>query len=107
MPAVMASFSFFALAIRSAGEVGGPERLRDHDVGVGQFSSNTESGAVLVGCHHQRVAGVLKELAQAELAGDAAEQLARLEVDRLRRRCGLAVGIAVDLGDVVAGVGRG
>src|SRR5262249_49686372 len=46
-----------------------------------------------------------EELPQAELPGDAAEQLARREVDRLRRRRGLSIGVALDLRDVVARVG--
>ena len=77
MPAVMASFSFLALAIRSFGQVGRPERLRDHDLGVGQLALEHGVRAVLVGGHDQRVALALEELAQAQLAGDAAEQLRR------------------------------
>ncbi len=48
-----------------------------------------------------------RNLRKPELARDAAEQLARLEVDLARRRRGHAAGIVVDLGDVVAGVGLG
>ena len=50
------------------------------------------------------MAGTFEEFAQPELAGDAAEQLARLEVDLARGRRGLAAGVMVDFGDVVAGV---
>src|SRR6202043_1202418 len=45
-------------------------------------------------------------LAPADFARHAAEQLARLEVDLARCRCGLPVGVFGDLGDVVAGVFR-
>ena len=86
------------------GHVGGPEGLGDDDLGVGKLLVEDGVGAVLVGGHHQRVAGVLEEFAKPELAGDAAEQFARLEVDLARRRRRHAVGIVVDLGDVVAGV---
>jgi hypothetical protein len=47
---------------------------------------------------------LLEELPQAQLTRDAAEQLARREVDRLRVRRGLAVVVAGDLGDVIPGV---
>src|SRR3990170_3109298 len=50
------------------------------------------------------MAGLLQEFAQAQLARDAAEQLARLEVDGARRGRRLSVGIFRDLGDVVAGI---
>ena len=58
-------------------QVGGPERLRDDDLGVGQLALEDRVRAVLVGGHDQLVAAPLEELAQPELAGDAAEQLAR------------------------------
>src|SRR5262245_43793929 len=51
------------------------------------------------------MAGVFDELAQPELAGDAAQQLARLEVDRARGRGRRAVRIPLDLVDVVPGIG--
>src|SRR5262245_18747755 len=46
------------------------------------------------------------ELAQAQRAGDAADQLAGAEAERLGRRRALAVRVALDLGDIVARVGR-
>src|ERR1700733_7049816 len=52
------------------------------------------------------MAGIFEELAQAEFAGHAAEQLARLEVDLGRCGCGLPVGVFGDLRDVVASVFR-
>ena len=87
------------------GHVSGPERLRDHDLGVGKLLVEHRILAVLARGHDQGVAGLLQEFAQAQLAGDAAEQLTRLEVDGRRRRRGLPVGIFGDLGDVVAGIG--
>ena len=66
------------------GQVGGPERLRDDDVGLGQLALEDRVRPVLVGGHRQRVAAGLEELPQAKLAGDAAEQLAGREPDRLR-----------------------
>ena len=86
------------------GEISRPERLRDHDLGVGQLLLERRIGTVLVGGHHQGMARVLEEFAKTELAGDAAKQLARLEVDLARSRRRHAAGIVVDLGDVVAGV---
>ena len=86
------------------GHIGGPEGLRDHDLGVGQLLLEGRIRAVLVGGHDQCVAGLLQELAKPELAGDAAEQLARLEVDGARggrRSDHRDIG---DLGDVVAGI---
>lgn len=50
---------------------------------------------------------VVQKLAQAELAGDAAEQRAGFEVDRLWRGKCLAAGIAVEPGNTVSGVGLG
>ena len=84
------------------GHIGWPEGLRDHDFRVRQLLLEHRIGAVLIGGHDQRVAGVLEKFAKPELARNAAQQLARLEVDRLRRRQRLAVGILVDLGDVIA-----
>ena len=45
---------------------------------------------------------VFEKLAQAQLAGHAAEQLARLKVDGFRGGQRLAVGIAVKFGNIVA-----
>jgi len=47
------------------GHVSGPERLRDHDFGVGQFLVEHRVLAVLARGHHQRMAGIFEELAQA------------------------------------------
>ena len=55
--------------------IGGPERLRDHDLGVGQLLVEHRIRAVLVGGHDQRVTRLLQEFAKTEFAGDAAEQL--------------------------------
>ena len=59
------------------GQVGGPEGLGDDHLGVGQVALELRVGAVLVGGDDQLVAGGLQVGAQAELTGDAAEQLAR------------------------------
>ena len=88
------------------GQVGRPERLGDDDIGVGQLSLEDRVGPLLVGGHHQRVAVCFEEPAQAELAGDAAEQLAGREVDGLRGRQRLPVGIAGKRRDPVPRVGR-
>src|SRR5262245_5620907 len=50
------------------------------------------------------MAGLLQELAKAKLARYAAQQLAGLEVDLARGGRGHAVGVVIDLGDVVAGI---
>ncbi len=86
------------------GHVGRPERLGNDDFGVMQLLVELGIGAVLVGGHHQRVALAFEIVAQAQLAGDAAQQGARREVDGLGRRRGLAVGIFVDFRNIVAGV---
>ena len=65
------------------GQVRGPERLRDDDLGVGQLALERGVGPVLVGRDDQLVAPAFEKLPQPELAGDAAEQLAGREVDRL------------------------
>ena len=88
------------------GQVGGPERLGDHDIGVGELALEDRVRAVLVGGDDQLVPGSLEELAQPQLAGDAAEQLAGPEAERLRGRRALAVVVALDLRDIVARIGR-
>ena len=64
-------------------QVGRPEGLGDDDLGLRQLALEDRVRAVLVGGDDERVPALLEELAQAELAGDAAEQLAGREVDRL------------------------
>ena len=98
------------LEVRRLGEaLGGhvrrPEGLADDDVGGGQLALEVGVRAVLVGGDGQLVAALLEELAQAELAGDAAQQLAGREVDRLGSRRREAAGVVVDRGNVVARVG--
>ena len=78
--------------------VGRPEGLRNDDLGVGQFLVELSVGAVLVGGDDQLVAGRLQKFPQAQLAGDAAQQFAGLEVDGLGRGQGLAVGIRSSFG---------
>ncbi len=86
-------------------QIGRPEGLGDHDLGIMELAVEDRVPAFLVGGHDQRVAALLKEAAQPQGARHAAQQLARLEVDRLWRGCGLAAGIGVDLGDPVARIG--
>ena len=43
-----------------------------------------------------------EELAQTQLAGYAAKQLSGLEVDRARGGSIVAIGVAIDLGDLIA-----
>ena len=87
-------------------QVGGPERLGDDDVGVGQLALEVRVRPVLVGGDDQRVARLLEESAQAELAGHAAEQLARREVDRSGVGVVWPPGVALDLGNAVTRVRR-
>lgn len=89
------------------GEVGRPERLGDDHVGIHELALQHAVGAVLVGGDHQRVAVLFQVGPQAQGAGDAAEQRAGHEVDALRGRQGLAAGVMVDPGQVIAGIGRG
>ena len=88
------------------GQVRGPERLRDDDLGVGELALEGGVRPVLVGRDDQLVATAFDEAPEAELAGDAAEQLAGREVDRLWRRGRLAAVVARDLGDAVTRVLR-
>lgn len=81
------------------GEVGGPERLGYHHVGVGQFTVQLRVGALLVGGDDQGVAPGLQEFPQAQLPGDAAHQFAGGEVEALGGRQGLAAGVAVERGE--------
>src|SRR3712207_6326256 len=83
-------------------QVGGPEGLRDHDVGVDQLALELRVLPVLVGRDDELMTRRLEELAQAEFARNAAEQLAGLEVDRARAGERLAVRIALDLGEAIA-----
>ncbi len=87
--------------------VGGPEGLRDHDLGVVQLAVEHAVRAVLARGDHELVAVGLEVLAQAQLARDAAQQGAGLEVDAPRRGQRLSVGIALQVRQVVAGVGGG
>ena len=77
MPAVIASLRFGALAIRSAVRYAGQNGWEITTSASGSSRSKHRVGAVLVGGDDQRVALALQEAAQAELAGDAAEQVRR------------------------------
>ena len=104
MPAVIASFSFWRLGDPLPREIGGPEGLRDDDVGVEEFTFEHRIGAVLVRGHDKAVPAALEEFAEAQLARDGAEEFARLEVDGLRRWQRLPARIALELRDIVARV---
>ena len=84
------------------GHIGRPEGLGDDHLGIGEFIVEGRVRAVLVGGHDQSVASLFKEFAQAQLPGHAAQKLAWFKVDGARRRRGLAIGIMVDLGNVVS-----
>src|SRR5882672_3099032 len=88
-------------------QVGGPERLRDHDFCVDQFSLKHAVRTVLVGGDDQRVTLRLEKLAQAELAGHAPEQLPRPEIDRLGRWSSLTAGVALNVRNVIACIRSG
>merc|ERR1712167_210077 len=63
------------------GHVCGPEGLRDHNIGVDEFSLKHGVLAILVVGHHKSVAAVFEELAEAELAGDGTKKVAGCEVN--------------------------
>ena len=56
------------LADPLGGQIGRPERLRDHDVGVGQLTLEDAVRTVLVGRNDHRVSLLLQEGAQAKLS---------------------------------------
>ena len=106
IPAVTASFRFGALAIRSAVRYAGQNGCEMTISASGSSRSKAESGPSLSDVTIELVATALDEAPEAELAGDAAEQLAGREVDRLGRRGRLAAVVAGDLGDRVTRVLR-
>src|SRR6185312_9719422 len=53
------------------------------------------------------VTGALQVLAQTQRARHAAEELARLEVDALRRGCGLSTRVTLDARNVIARIALG
>jgi len=77
-----------------------------HDVGVRELALEGAVGALLVGGHDERVPGGLEEVAQAQLARHAADQLTGREVEPARRRRRLPIRIALDRRHVVARIGR-
>ncbi len=95
------------LADSLLGQVGGPERLRDNDVGVGQLPLEHAIRSVLVRGDDERVTLRLEKFAQPELAGHAAEQVPRGEVDRPGCWSGLAAGVALDARNIIACIGAG
>ena len=85
--------------------VGGPEGLRDDNVGVDELALEGAVSAILVGGDDELVSLGFQELAQAQFARDAAEQRAWLEVRPAWGRQGLPIRIALDPGQIVARVG--
>ena len=86
--------------------VSGPERLGNHDLGVGKMFLEFGIRTILVRGDDELVAGLFEELAKSKLSRDAAEQLARLEVDRARGRRRHAARIVIDLRNVVPRIVR-
>ncbi len=70
------------------GEVGGPERLGDDDLGVEQLALEGGVGTVLVGGDDEVVALAFEKGPKAELSRHAAQELARGEVERRAARAG-------------------
>ena len=89
-----------------SGQIGGPEGLRDHDLGLRELALEDGLRPVLVRGHDEPVTAVLEEAPQPELARDAADELPAVEVEPRGSRRGLAVVVALDPGDVVARVRR-
>jgi hypothetical protein len=87
------------------GHIGGPERLRDNDFGVGQLAIEDRIRTVLIRGHDQRMAIRFEVFAQAQFARHAAEKRAGLEINRFWRWKSLAVWIMIDLGKIVPRVG--
>jgi hypothetical protein len=101
MPAVMMNFQFRRLGDPFLCKVSGPERLGDDDVRIRQFSFKNGVRAILVRGYDQYVALFLEKLTQSELTGDTPQKLPRREIDFLRSRQGLAIGITFQLGNIV------
>ena len=89
------------------GQVGRPERLRDHHVRIPELAFEDGVRSVLVGGDNELVPACLEKLAQSKLAGNAPEQLPRLKIDRAGCRQRLPVRIAFDLRKIVARVAFG
>lgn len=69
MPAVMMSLRFLAYLDARGVEVGGPEGLRDDDIGGGQLTLEDGVRTLLVAGDHELVTGLLQEGTEAELPG--------------------------------------
>ena len=67
-------------------QVGGPEGLGDDDLGLRELLLEQRVRPVLVRGDDKRVVALLEEPPQSELPGNAAQKLARLEVDPLGGR---------------------
>mmetsp|Transcript_8938 Transcript_8938/g.26698 ORF Transcript_8938/g.26698 Transcript_8938/m.26698 type:complete len:266 (+) Transcript_8938:709-1506(+) len=89
------------------GDIGWPEGLRDDVMRIDDLLLERAAFPILVAGDHERVPTLLQELPQAQLAGDATQEVPRGEIDRLWGRGRLAVRVRGDLRDVVARVLRG
>ena len=105
MPAVIASFSFVCLGDAFGGQIGGPERLRDHDLGIRRARVRRRlSGPSLSEVTTRLWPSAFEELSQAQFAGHAAEQDPRLKIDGFRCGKRLAAWIALKLREAIARV---
>ena len=105
MPAVTIELQLRRLGDPLGRQVGGPERLGDDDLGVGQLACRTRSPAPSLSEVTTRVWPRPPGTCAGRLARDAAQKLSRLEVDGLGRGQGLAVRITVELRQIIAGIG--
>src|SRR5436190_19235052 len=96
IPAVIARPQLRRLGDALGRQVGGPERLGDDDLGVPELSLEDRVRTVFVRSHDEGVAAVLEERSQAELPGNAAQKLARFEVDPLGGWRRLSIVVALD-----------
>ena len=80
------------------GQVRGPERLRDDDLGVGQLAVELRVGAVLVGGDDELVALALEEAAQPSSPETLPSSSPGVKSIAVGRRQGLPTGIAFERG---------
>jgi hypothetical protein len=91
MPAVIASFSFLALAIRSVVRYASQKGCEMTTSASGSARSKADLGPSL---SDEAMAEIFEGLAQSQPSRNRAEKLAELEIDLLRHRRRLAAGIA-------------
>ena len=88
------------------GQIGRPERLRDDDVRVGSSRSKTESGPSLSAVTTSWWPAASRNLRRPSSPDTLPSNCPGCEIDRARRRQGLAVGVAVEPRQIVAGIVR-